>query len=298
MTDEELVKKFVDLHTEAETLLAQDKIKDAKQKYLEVVNAYHEIDKSSLEHFHKEIAYEQVTTLFQKVNESKERVTIPYHLIVAGILVIALSVLVFMKPSIIGFAGFEDVIRQPLSITFTETSVKQITLQDRPMSLLASGTYTGNVKLYYKTGEKFELIFDSAKAQGGTFKDICEETCEIITSSNVIELFAKTEGGTLTLNELAYVTQNNRNSAPAWSANTRTFKAKINTPLTLDLSEYFTDPDDTDLVYLSTSTEGLNIVVQNSLITITPKAPGTKKIVFVASDLQEVIRIPVTIEVA
>lgn len=298
MTDEDLVKKFVDLHTEAETLLAQDKVKDAKQKYLEVVNAYHEIDKSSLEHFHKELAYGQVTTLFTKVNEAKERVTVPYHLIAAGILVIALSVLVFVKPSIIGFVGFEDMVRQPVSITFTETSVKQITLQDRPMSLLASGTYTGNVKLYYKSGEKFELIFDSANAKGGEFKDVCEETCEIITSSNVIELFARTEGGALTLKELAYKTQTTRNSAPAWSAGTRTFKAKMNTPLTLDLSEYFTDPDDSDLVYLSTSTEGLSVMVQNSLVTITPKEKGTKKITFVASDLQEVTRIPVTIEIA
>ncbi|VVB81314.1 Uncharacterised protein [uncultured archaeon] len=204
MTDEELVKKFVDLQTEAETLLAQDKIKEAKQKYLEVVDAYHEIEKSPLEHFHKELAYEQVTTLFQKVSETKERVSVPYHLIAAGILVIALSVLVFIKPSIIGFVGYEDIIRQPVALTFTESAVKQITLQDRPMSLLASGNYTGNVKLYYKDGEKFELIFDSAKAQGGTFKEVCEETCEIITDSNTIELFANIEGGTLTLNELAY----------------------------------------------------------------------------------------------
>src|SRR5574341_1331036 len=113
MADDELIKKFVDLHSQTEQFLNGDNVKDAKQKYLEVVNAYHDIEKSSLEHFHKELAYDQVTTLFKKVNEAKERVQVPYHLIVAAVLIIAFSILVFLKPSIVGLAGYEDLIKQP-----------------------------------------------------------------------------------------------------------------------------------------------------------------------------------------
>lgn len=299
MADEELVKKFVDLHAQAEQLLSKDQVRDAKQKYLDVVETYHAIEKSTLEHFHKELAYDQVTTLFKKVSEAKERVAIPYHIIAAAALIMALSILIFLKPSVVGLAGFEDTIRQPVDFKFTETKIQQATLRDRPLTLSASGTYTGKVKLFYKTGEKFELIFDSEKATDGTFIDICVDTCEITANSNVIELFAQIEtGGSLTVTGLSYKVERKSNTAPTWKATTRSFKANVNKPLSIDLNEYFTDLENDQLVYLSTTAEGLEVTVQNSQVTITPKTPGKKDIVFVASDLIEVTRIPVNIEVS
>jgi hypothetical protein len=300
MADEELVKKFVDLHSQTEQLLNEEKLAEAKQKYLEVVDTYHAIEKSPLEKFHKELAYDQVTQLFKKVNETRERVKIPWHLIAAGSLVIAFSVLIFLNPSIVGLAGLEDAIRQPVEITFTQSKVEQVTLKDRPLTLSASGEFTGNVKLYYKKGEKLELVFDSAKSpsEDGKFADICEETCNIIANSNVIELFANVEqGGKLVLKELSYKVQRKSNTAPTWKASTRSFKAEKGKTLNLNMDEYFTDAENDKLVYLSTAAEGVEVNVQSSKISITPATPGKKEMVFVASDLQDATRVPVTIEV-
>jgi len=300
MADDELIKKFVDLHSQTEQFLNGDNVKDAKQKYLEVVNAYHEIEKSSLEHFHKELAYDQVTTLFKKVNEAKERVQVPYHLIVAAVLVIAFSILVFLKPSIVGLAGFEDLIKQPADLKFTESKLAEVGLRDRPLTLSASGEFTGRIKLFLKNKDKFELIFDSekSKSENGKFTEVCEETCEIIADSSNIELFADVEkGSTLHVTALSYKIQRKDNSAPSWTGTTKTFTALNGKSLTIDLEQYFEDPEDDKIVFLSTTSEGLDVAVQNSKVTITPTTTGTRNVVFIASDLLEVTKVPVTIQV-
>ncbi len=297
MADEELIRKFIEQQNEAEKLLTDYKIKEAKQKYLQIVETYHEIEKSGLEHYHKELAYDQVTTLFKKVNETKQKIKIPYHLIIAGILVIGLSCLVFYKPSIVGLVGLEDSIRQPVNLTFTETKIISMTLRDRPLSLSATGTYNGTVKLFAKQGDKFELIFDSAKGRNGTFIDACEESCEMTATSNVVELFAQLEkGSTLTLNELYYRIERKSNGPPVWKATSKTFKATVNKKTTIDLNDYFSDPDENPMVFLSTADQGIEVTVANSKVTMLPKTAGTKKIVLIASDLLQVTRIPVTVE--
>ncbi len=298
MADDDLVKKFVDLHAQTEQLLNEDKLKEAKQKYLEVVETYHSIDKSELGKFHKELAYDQVTTLFKKVSETKERVQVPYHLIVAAVLIISFSVLIFFKPSVVGLAGYEDLVRQEANLTFTQSQVQAVSLRDRPLTLSASGEFYGKAKLFLKQGEKFELIFDSEKTNGTNFIDVCEDTCEINANSNSIELFAEIgEGSRLIVKELSYKIERKDNTAPAWTG-ARTFYAYSGKQLTIDLSQYFTDAEQDELVYLSTTTEGLEVSVQNNKVTITPASTGTKSVTFIASDLLEVTKIPVTIEIS
>jgi hypothetical protein len=300
MADEELVKKFVDIHSQAERLLKDDKIAEAKQKYLDVVNSYHEIEKSSLEHYHKEVAYDQVTQLFKKVNEAKARVQVPYHLILAAVLIIGFSILIFLKPSIVGLAGFEDLIRQPTDLTFTESKLQQVTLKDRPLTLAASGEFTGAAKLYLKKGDKFELIFDSEKSESadGAFTDICEETCDVISDSNAIELFADVEKGSrLIIKELSYKVQRKDNTAPIWTGSTKAFTASKGKPLVIDLNQYFSDAENDALVFLSTTDKDLEVTVQNSKVTILPKTVGTRNIVLIASDLADVTKVPVKINV-
>lgn len=295
---DELIQKFVEQHDQTEKLLNEDKLKEAKQKYLEVVDTYHAIQKSQLENFHKELAYDQVTKLFKRVNAAKERVKVPYHLIAAAVLLIAFSLIIFLKPSIVGLAGLENILRQPVDMTFTESGLKPLTLKERPLSLMASGEFKGPVKLYYKKGEKLELIMDSNKIEGNTFKDVCVETCDLVTQSNSIELFAQIEeGSTLKLIEIAYKVQIKENTAPSWKGPTRIFNAQKGKPLILNLDEQFTDSEEDELVYLSTTEEGTDVTIQENQVTITAKTPGTKHIVLVASDLREITRIPITVEV-
>jgi len=300
MADEELIKKFVELHSQTEQLLNEEKLKEAKQTYLAVVDAYHLIEKSQLERFHKELAHDQVTQLFKKVNETRERVRVPWHLIAAGSLIIAFSILVVINPSIVGLAGLDNIMRDKVDITFTQSKIHQVTLQDRPLSLSASGEFVGNVKLFYKKGDKLELLFDSQKSasENGKFVDICEETCEINAQSNTVELFAQVEENSkLTITELSYAVERKSNTPPTWTGTTRTFKAEKGKTTTIDLSKYFTDAEQDQLTFLSTSTDGLEVSVENNKVTITPSVQGSKGIVFIASDLRDVTRVPVTIEI-
>jgi len=296
--DDDLIKKFVDVQHETEQLLDQEKVSEAKQKYLQVLDAYQAIDRSSLEKYHKELAYDQVTALFRKVNDAKEKLKVPVNLIVAAVLIIGLSIAVFFNPSIVGLIGFEDLARQPINLTLTESGIHQFTLKDRPLTLWASGSYTGKAKLFFKQGNKLELLLDTELLNNGSFTDVCEDTCEVNADANTIELFASLEPGSrLELSELTYKIERKTNSAPAWKGSSRSFNAQVAKPVTIDLADYFSDAENDQLVFLSTTADGLDVMVQESKLTITAKAAGDKQITIVASDLVEVTRVGVTISV-
>lgn len=290
---EDLIKKFLDAHKQTEELLNQDKITEAKQKYLDVVNTYHEIQNSKLDQFHKEVAYDNVTTLFKKINDAKQRITIPYNAIVAAVLIIAFSFLVAFKPSIVGLASYTDTVTQPLDVTFTESKLYQLNLQDRPLSLALSGTTTGAAKVYFKQGEKLELIVDTAQS-GSTFENICAETCDVNANSNAVELFVEVQSGELKLTGVQYKIEPRPNTPPVWQGD-KNFAMTAGQANTVDLNNYFTDADNDQLVFLSTTAEGLEVQVEHHTATITPASAGTYKMLFIASDRKDATRIPVTI---
>jgi hypothetical protein len=296
------IQKFIELHAKAEQLLNESQVFEAKQKYLDVLAAYQEIDKSNLDKIHKDIAYEQVTSLFKKVNDAKERAKVPANLIIAAALVVGFSTLVFFDPSIVGLAGFEDVIREQVNLTVDQPKLVSLTLKDRPLSFKVSGNITGGMaKLYVKQGEKLELIFDSEKSfltQDGQFIEICEETCEINVDNNIVELFAQVEGGVLNVNEIIYTIKRTSNTPPRYTGQSQIFNAKTGEDLALNLDEYFTDDNADKLTYLSTKDEGLETQVYDNYLTLRPTSAGTKHIMIAASDLQDVTRVPITVEVS
>ena len=126
----EIIKKFVDLQNETEKFLNENKIKEAKENYIRITDAYHEIKDSKLENFHKELAYDNMTKIYNKINKTKKKTKIPYHLIIAGILFLIFGTIIIINPSIVGFVGLDNVARMPLDITFTESGLEQITQSD------------------------------------------------------------------------------------------------------------------------------------------------------------------------
>ncbi len=294
---EELIQKFIQAHSETEKLLEQGNVSGAKQRYLETLDAYHKIDQSSLEHFHKELAYDQITSLLKKVNSSREKLRLPLHVVTAVVLILVLGVTVVLKPSVVGLAGFDDLVRQDVNLNITESSIHQLTLRDRPLSLSASGEFVGKVKLFHKEGERLRLIFESDGASG-SFTDACVESCTADSESNNIELFAQLEeGSSLFISQISYKIEHARNTAPRWIGSTTSFQASVGKPAVIDLADYFADDENDSLVFLSTADEGVDITVQDSRITIKASSSGIKKILFIASDLIDVTRVPVTIEV-
>ena len=296
--DQDLIKRFVEVHSQTKALLDQEHVTLAKQKYLEVLNAYQAIDHSTLEAFHKELAHDQVTALFKRLNETKERVKVPYNLIAAAVLVIAFSVVVFFNPSIVGLASLSTTIHEPINITYTESGLHAFTLRDRPLSLALSGSYTGNVKVFYKQGNQLRAVMNSENTTS-PFAETCLETCSVNAESNSVELFVDiSEGGSVTLNDIVYTVQRKPNTAPTWKGNSRQFKAPLAKPLTIDLNDYFTDAESDALTFASSNAEGLDVLVKDSIVTLTGKTAGAKSIIFVASDLEEVTRVSITIDVS
>lgn len=297
--DEQLIPRFVELHNETEQLLESNRVDEAKKKYLEALDAYHSIQKSTLEKHHKDLAYSNVTTLFSKVNEAKERMKVPYNLIAAAVLVIAFSILVVVKPSIVGLVSLDDMMHKPLNMTIKESGLHEITLQDRPLSLLLSGNVTGSAKVFFKQGNKLELIVDTAKLGMDSFSNICEETCTVAAQGNTITLFVDlNESSELTLTGLDYRVEQRKNTPPRWRGSTTNFKAKVDGSTIIDLNDYYTDDEDDEMVFLSTRDDSLDVYVQDSLVHLMPEETGNKRIILIASDYREVTRTPVTIEVS
>ncbi|RMD58604.1 hypothetical protein D6825_00240 [Candidatus Woesearchaeota archaeon] len=288
------ISKFLELHEKTENLLSENKISEAKKAYLDALEAYHQIQHGSLEKIHKDLAYEAITELFEKVNSAKERTKIPYNLIAAAILIVAFSIVVLINPSIVGFVAAGDTLTKPLNLTFSESGLQSIELADKPLSLRLSGHSDGRAKVFYKKGKKLELIVDTSE-HNGTFKDVCKETCTVGAQSNIVELFVSVESGTITLEEIKYTVEPRKNTAPAWRGSIREFRAKAGKQTTIDLKDFFTDAEGDELVFLSTSADGLDVVVQDSKVLITPESPGERELIFIASDMRDVARVRVKI---
>jgi len=295
----ELVRDFVDKHSEVSKLIADDDVKGAKDAFLDLVAAYNKLAASDLDHHHKEIAHNELSKIHEELSKEERAVRIPINLIVAGVLLIVFSFVVFMNPSIVGLITFEDEVVQPLNLSFAESRISSHTLKDVPLSLAVSGTFFGDVKLYYKRGNDLVLVFDSATQEGESFSRVCEDTCDLRADSNVVDLFAQVgEDSYLQLDELVYTVPRDDNQAPVWTGEGKIFTVKKS--LTLDLSEYFSDPDGDDLVFLSTSSDGLTVTVEDSIVHISsrPGASGEKKLTFIASDMEKLTKVHVKIVVA
>ena len=294
----ELIKRFVEIHSETEALINEKKVNEARKKYMELMSVYHELDKSPAEKFHKDLAYDQVTQIFHKLNEVKKKVRIPANLVAAAVLIIALSLIVILRPSIVGLLSFEDEINQQVNLAFNGTTITSVTLKDKPLSLAVSGQVTGDAKLYLKRGEQILLIFDSAQAEldpEGRFEKVCIDTCTLTTFDiKNIELFSNVEAdSTLLITNIIYNIERKANSPPAWTSQKTEFRIKGET--TINLSEHFKDPEGDTLVFLSTEDEGIEIGVKNEIVTIIPDpgVKGEKHVTFIASDLDEVAKAPV-----
>lgn len=289
----DLVKKFVDTQSSVKELVRNNEVDRAKERFVQLMSLYHELADSDVEHYHKEIAHQELTKLHQQLSEAEQAVKIPMKFVVAGVLLVAFSVLVFMNPSIVGLITFTDEVTQNVDVRFTESAIHELSLKDVPLSVRVSGEYEGDAKLFLKRGDDLILIFDSENAEQ-VFERVCEDTCEVKADSNVIELFAQIEeGSSLHVKELVYTIPRDDNRAPVWTRDSKTLRIRGQT--TIDLNEFFKDPDGDDLVFLSTSAQKLRVIVENEQVQLIPTEKGEQQITLIASDLDKLTKVPVKV---
>jgi hypothetical protein len=110
--DIDLIKQFVDKYNSVQASIDGHKKDEAKKKYKELLGVYNKINTSDLDKEHKELAFEQVMKTYKGMHSIRlPRPAISKSVILAGIILL-LSVIVFVKPEIIGFAFEPGVLNQ------------------------------------------------------------------------------------------------------------------------------------------------------------------------------------------
>lgn len=103
----DLIHKFVQTYNSAQDSIDENRIAEAKQKYRELMSVYKQISDSDIESVHKELAYDQVMKVFNGVKGMKPRQNINSKSIAVAVVIIIISLVIFIKPEIIGMVAFE-----------------------------------------------------------------------------------------------------------------------------------------------------------------------------------------------
>jgi len=110
--DIDLIKQFVDKYNSVQASIDGHKKDEAKKQYKELLGIYNRINSSDLDKEHKELAFEQVMKTYKGMHSIRlPRPFMSKSVVLAGIILL-LSVVVFIKPEIIGFAFEPSVLNQ------------------------------------------------------------------------------------------------------------------------------------------------------------------------------------------
>ena len=307
-----LVTSFVDTYHTVREDLDAGKLDLASKTYTELYDLYEKINGSALESYHKELAFDQISSIRQELQSLQSKPTKsktpqgsdrtrlrPAGLLVcAGAIIIAFSLLVMIRPSLVGLTFFEEHLGEDLGLTFEHSSDYAITLQQVPASLRLSGKLTsGTAKVYALLDGKKILVFDSTRVSlvDGQFADVCMDSCILHASNKIMPLVIELSGGKLFLDRVSYAAESIMNNVPTWVGPEKTFT--VSKELTLNLDNYFFDKDGDHLVYLATATTGVKTIIDDNKVTFTNNgASGSVDVTLIASDLKDITRIPVTLQ--
>jgi hypothetical protein len=297
---EQLIRKFVECYADIETNIRKGDVAYARQRYPSLRGLYEKINESSLGMHHKELAFEQITRVRDDLMEIDE---LPLKskgapaMIVAGLAIVFMSLLILVDPGIVGLTVFDPYITQDIGIEFSESGSEVVVLEGIPTSLAITGDLaSGSAKIFAQLDDERLLVLDTKTALlvNGRFTNICDKTCDFTTNSRTIPLIVELEGGPLQIESITYARVIGDNRAPVWTSERTSFT--LDKRLRIDLKNYFDDPDGDRLVYLATSAPGIKMTVEDSILEIEDvELVGNAKITFIASDLDQVTRVPVTL---
>ncbi|MBI2650194.1 hypothetical protein HYX04_02670 [Candidatus Woesearchaeota archaeon] len=183
----------------------------------------------------------------------------------------------YLGPSVIGFIIKEFNYEENLNLVVTASGNYTWQLANigdlKSVKLEGRMTNYGKARVYLVSNDAKYLVFDSTRLLEGNATAISSNGTILITG------FAVKEDKNTTSDE----DKKTKNKKPSWSG---TNEFIINGTTEINLSRHFTDDGGDSLIYSVSQAEGLDVSIDNELVTITPKLDidFNVTITFIASD--------------
>lgn len=164
----------------------------------------------------------------------------------------------------------DDILRLETSFTVLEEEAN-ITINE---SINDTVNETTNITINETINQTINESNETNASQTITlnFSELCTETCNLIETSNPILIIELEENTTLTIIEIIVV-QNKENQAPTQIKNIPDINITATQTATLNLDEYFTDPDQDALHYDINEIPEISTEITQEILTI---SSGTK----------------------
>ncbi len=159
----DIIHKFVQTFNSAQDSIESNRMEEAKQKYRELMSAYKQIADSDMESVHKELAYDQVMKVFNGVKGMKPGSNIHVKSIALAVVIIIISLVIFIKPEIIGMASF-DVNQAP--VWTGDGSLFVITGVPEGAMFIGNTDRTINLDAFFSDANDDELTYLATSTDG------------------------------------------------------------------------------------------------------------------------------------
>ncbi|MBW3004610.1 hypothetical protein KY310_02165 [Candidatus Woesearchaeota archaeon] len=159
----DLIHKFVQTYNSAQDSIDDNRMDEAKQKYKELMSVYKQISDSDMESVHKELAYDQVMKVFNGVKGMKPKSSIHVKSIAAAVVIIIISLVIFIKPEIIGMVTF-DVNQAP--VWTGDGNLFVITGVPKESMFIGNSDRTVNLAAFFSDPNGDELTYLATSTDG------------------------------------------------------------------------------------------------------------------------------------
>lgn len=277
--------KFINTFNEAKQLLNERNLDAAKAKYYQLLDLYRDIALSNADPVEKELAHEQVLKIYYGL-QNPPKFKVPAVSIV--VLVLIVTFLFFFKPSIVGLFSFPQKVIQPVNLEL-KNGTYTIALKGVPLEFKATGSVTGNVKIFLVKDKELIKVVDASE----DFYEMCVDSCSLDYGSSVAELLVQVEGSAL-LDKVIYKAKPLPNNKPEYKG---PGEFQVSEAVKINLTNYFVDADGDALVYLVTAVDGFDVSIVNEVLEVKPDHSGLSGVLsIVASDTKDIAKVAVMLK--
>lgn len=302
-----LLKEFSDNIALIGVFLSKKNFEKAEKVYESLVGVYSEIRSQNLVDLNtQQNMYNTLnhihTRLYvgKKLAESDRHVIPKLSVVCVFVMLLTLSFLAFVNPTITGNVVFFPMeVDKFVNKTYSSGGIYSLSLLGTPQSFKLSGSLQGNgfARFYISKGKELYLVYDSQKFTSNPFSNVCLDSCSLsgFNFTNVSVVVELTDA-VLYVSNVSYTAGKPFNHPPEWKGSTSFL---VKDKLEVDLTKHFSDADGDNLVFLSTTTDGLSIsIFDNTAIFEKEKdASGDKSVLLIATDFIDVARVPINIRI-